>query len=371
MSRAATGRTARTRTAMTRTAMTRAVLAFPGDLEAPTGGYAYDRHMLEELPAQGVAIAPLPLGAGFPFPKPAQARAALSALAATAPGTVLLVDGLALGALPADGLRALGRPIVALIHHPLAEETRLDASQRAQLRASERAALATCRAVIATGAVSRRLLVANYGVPEEAIILASPGIDPAPRAAADGDPPRLLAIGSVIPRKAYDVLLEAVAGLGDLAFGLDIIGSLTLDPPTAAAITAQVAAFPDGRVRLLGARSRAELDTVFAQADVFVHPSLFEGYGMVLAEAMARGLPIVTSTGGAANDTVPDGAGLKVPPGDVTVLQASLRAVIADKALRRRLADASFAAGARLPSWADGARALAATLHRVAQENGA
>lgn len=343
----------------------RAVLAFPGDLATPTGGYAYDRRMLGELQALGLDIAPLPLGAGFPFPAPGAVAEALARLGATAPGTVLLVDGLALGVLPAAGLGALGRPIVGLVHHPLALESGLEAATQARLEGSERAALARCRAVVVTAPATARTLAADFAVPAAAITLALPGTEDAPRAPGDGDPPRLIAIGSVIPRKGYGVLLEAIERLGDLPFSLTIAGSLTLDPVTAADIRARADALPEGRVRLLGALPEAQLDRLFEAADIFVHPSLYEGYGMVLAEALKRGLPVVSTTGGAAAETVPDGAGLKVPPGDAGALAEALRAVICDRALRRRLADAAFAAGAALPTWADGARAIAATLTRV------
>jgi glycosyltransferase involved in cell wall biosynthesis len=344
----------------------RAVLAFPGDLATPTGGYAYDRRMLAELQALGLDIAPLPLGDGFPFPERAAVDEALARLQATAPDTVLLVDGLALGVLPAAGLAALERPIVCLVHHPLALESGLGDATRAHLAESERAALAQCRAVVVTAPATARTLAADFGVSACAITLALPGTQDAPRAPGSGDPPRLLAIGSAIPRKGYGVLLEALARLGDLPFSLAIAGSLTLDPATAADIRPQAEALPEGRVRLLGALPADALDRLYQEADIFVHPSLYEGYGMVLAEALKRGLPVVCTTGGAAAETVPDGAGLKVPPGDAGALAEALRAVIADRALRRRLADAAFAAGAALPTWADGARAIAATLVRAA-----
>jgi glycosyltransferase involved in cell wall biosynthesis len=94
--------------------------------------------------------------------------------------------------------------------------------------------------------------------------------------------------------------------------------------------------------------------------------SLYEGYGMVLAEAMAHGLPIVTTTGGAAAETVPDGAALKVPPGDAAALKVAIAQAIGDRALRRSLADAAFAAGAALPRWDDTARIVAAVIRDVA-----
>jgi glycosyltransferase involved in cell wall biosynthesis len=115
-------------------------------------------------------------------------------------------------------------------------------------------------------------------------------------------------------------------------------------------------------VRLLGAVNDKALDALYDKADLFVMSSLFEGYGMVLAEALQRGLPIVTTTGGAASETVPEGAGLKVPPGDAEALSNAIGEALANPALRRTLADAAFEAGDKLPRWEDTARIIAGVL---------
>jgi glycosyltransferase involved in cell wall biosynthesis len=120
------------------------------------------------------------------------------------------------------------------------------------------------------------------------------------------------------------------------------------------------------RVRLAGEAPEAALGAAYAGADLFVLPSLYEGYGMVLGEAMARGLPIVTTTGGAAAQTVPDAAALKVPPGDASALREALASAIADASLRARLSDASWLAGQGLPRWRDGAALIAQVLHSIA-----
>ena len=126
-----------------------------------------------------------------------------------------------------------------------------------------------------------------------------------------------------------------------------------------------------GRVVLAGAVAAAELERLYDAADVFVSPSLFEGYGMVLTEAMAHGLPLVASTGGAAAETVPDAAALKVPPGDVPALRDALRDMIADPDLRRARADAAWVAGQALPRWPDTAAKVAAVLKGVAAQEAA
>ncbi|MFG1422752.1 glycosyltransferase family 4 protein [Roseixanthobacter liquoris] len=347
--------------------MIAAAFAIPGALDLPTGGYAYDRAVLSRFPMDGLSLAHLALPAGFPAPSEAQVREALAALAATAPQTLLLIDGLALGALPAEGLAALDRRIVALIHHPFSLEAGLSAEERARLAASERAALARCVHVVATSPATGRTLIRDFGVDPARLTIAPPGSAPVARAPADGSPARLLAVGSLIPRKGYDVLIAALGQLKSFAWSLTIIGSLDLHPATAAQVRALIAAHGlDARITLAGARPAEDLAQAFAGCDLFVHPSLYEGYGMVLAEAMRHGLPMICTTGGAANETVPDRAALKVPPGDAESLAGALRICLLSPKERRRLADAAFAAGQKLPGWDDTAHLIAGALVRAA-----
>lgn len=340
-------------------------LVHPGDINTPSGGYAYDRRILAGLTAQGFDAVPLSLRGGFPYPTADEIGAALALLAATPPGTVLLADGLALGALPEAGLRRIGRPVVALVHHPLALETGLSEAVAARLLQSEAGALAAASAVIAVSPETHRMLVERFGVPPEKITLALPGTAPAARVPADGLPPRLIAVGSLTPRKGYGVLLDALDGLRDLDWTLTIVGSPDFEPETAREIAARAAAFGP-RIRLAGALDTEALDAAYAAADIFVHPSFYEGYGMVLAEALRRGLPVICTTGGAAGETVPDGAGLKVPPRDADALAAALRALLVDPARRRTMADAAFAAGTALPDWSDTVAVIGRVLMEVA-----
>jgi glycosyltransferase involved in cell wall biosynthesis len=224
----------------------------------------------------------------------------------------------------------------------------------------ERKALALATHVIATSAFTAAVLVRDFAVPANRISVALPGTDAAARATRSNGAPILLAVGAIIPRKGYHVLIEALAELADFDWHLRLVGSPARALGTAAALMHSIEARGlGGRVKCLGDLSADELARAYATSNIFVSSSFYEGYGMALAEAMARGLPIVTTTGGAAADTVPDAAGLKVPPGDVTGLRDALRRLIKDKELRLRLADASWHMGQQLPNWRDAAKVIA------------
>jgi glycosyltransferase involved in cell wall biosynthesis len=221
--------------------------------------------------------------------------------------------------------------------------------------------------VIVTSPQTRRDLAA-YDVADARVGVVLPGTEPAPLARGSGGPDvALLCVASLTPRKGHLVLLEALAALRELPWRLTCVGSPERDPACARAIACAVERHGLGdRVRMVGEQPEAGLQPFYEAADLFVLASHHEGYGMVLAEALARGLPIVATSAGAIPDTVPPTAGILVPPGDPPALAAALRRLLLEPALRRDLADGARAARARLPGWADAARAFAAELQRAA-----
>jgi len=346
------------------------VFAVPGDLATPTGGYGYDRRIIAELGALDWHVRVLDLGEGFPRPSAglrAQAGARLAALSSGAP---IVIDGLAYGVLPEVGER-LGAThrLLALVHHPLALETGLDSDGAAALRASERGALAYARRVIATSATTARLLTADYGVAPGRLTVVQPGTDravPPPRRARAGEV-ALLAVGSVVPRKGYDVLIAALAKLRDLSWRLVIVGDRGRSADTARQLDAEIVRHDlAGRISFAGVVTPERLAALYAAADLFVLASHFEGYGMAYAEAITAGVPVVGTSAGAIPETVPVGAGVLVPPGDADALAAALRRLIADHDERARLAVGARAAAAALPTWADSARLFAQALEGLA-----
>ncbi len=224
--------------------------------------------------------------------------------------------------------------------------------------------------MIVTSPLTAKILAGDFGVPRERITVAEPGTARKARATGSkSDIVNMLAVGSIVPRKGYGVLVEALHGLKRRNWKLRIAGTArSLETVNALRDQIRLSGL-DEHIQLLGAVPDRDLDNLFETADLFVMSSLFEGYGMVLGEALQRGLPIVTTTGGAASETVPDGAGLKVPPGDVAALRKALDDALADPGLRERLAEAAHRAGQNLPTWEDTARIIAGALKALPATN--
>jgi len=221
--------------------------------------------------------------------------------------------------------------------------------------------------VIVTSPATARELI-RYGVAAQSVHVVTPGTDPAPLASGSSAHPAsgglfLLCVAALIPRKGHAVLLEALAGLQDRMWTLHCVGSTTRHPDTANAVRSAIAARGlTERVRLHGEVPDTTLQALYGRADAFVLPTFFEGYGMVLAEALARGLPVVSTTPGAIPDTVPGDAGILVPPGDALALRAALAALLDDPARRVRVAAAARAARSALPTWPQAVARFAAAL---------
>lgn len=333
--------------------MAELVIAVPGEVGAPTGGYRYDARVLQEIAGRGHQASWLPLPTDFPLASPAAVEDALGRLRAVPKDATLVVDGLAFGALPAAGIEALGRPVAALVHHPLALEPGLDPADAARLDATERLALARAAVVLVTSDATRTTLAESYGVPGARIRVAEPGVDPVPKARGSGtDEVVILTVGAITPRKNQVALARALGRLKDLAWRWRVVGSLTRDTAYAGALDAAIteAGIRD-RVETLGEITEDALGAAFDGADLFALASRLEGYGMAYGEALARGLPVVAGEGAAAAALIPEKGGALVPPDDEAAIAAALRALVGDAEALARAARAARSAGVRLPRW--------------------
>ena len=343
----------------------------PGDWLTPTGGFTYDRRLVLALREAGWHVDLLRLDAEWPWPDAAALNAAQHAIESLPDGRRVIADGLAFGALPPALLQAHAHRLcwVALVHHPLHLETGLDAAQCQHLLHSETRALQHARRVLVTSAHTAAD-VAAMGVPAERIVVIEPGTDAAPvvgRPRRHDGPLQLLCVASLTPRKGHALLLQALAGLPRGDWELHNVGSLTRDPATTAQLLAMCDTAPlAGRVFWHGEVDAAQLQPFYARAELLLQPSLHEGYGMAVAEALAAGLPVLASDAGALAQTLPPDAGLHVPAGDVSALRDALARLLGDAALLERLAAGARAAALHLPRWPQQAQRLAALLDGLA-----
>ncbi|HEX2588370.1 MAG TPA: glycosyltransferase family 4 protein [Gaiellales bacterium] len=342
--------------------MTQLHLVVPADIHdprRPSGGNRYDRRVCEQLAASGWTVMLHATPGDWPHAA-GDACAALAAVLDAIPnGSLVIVDGLIASAADTVLLPRAGRlRLVVLVHMPLGQDGDPESRRR------EGAVLASAGAVVVTSEWSRTLLTELYDLPAGRMHVALPGVDVAPAVGGTETGGELLCVSTVTRAKGYDVLVEALASIAALGWSSTCVGSLDRDPGFTAATRAAVDdAGLSGRVRFAGACSDAELEELFRSADVLVHPSRSETYGMAVAEALAHGLPVIASDVGGVPEAIgssPSGPpGLLVPPGDVSALARALRSWLGDADLRRRLRAAAGERRSTLPSWSHTAAALA------------
>jgi len=364
--------------------MTRVHVVLPGDVDdprSPSGGNTYGRRVARELDALGWTVAKHRVAGSWPRPSAAEEAGLVRLLASVPDGETVLLDGLVACGVPEAVVPQSGRVrLVVIVHLPLAAEAGLPADVAAELDARERATLQAVDAIVVTSAAAARQLASPVFVAESGsatprqldgtppVFVAEPGTDPAPRATGTDGASALVCVAAVTPVKGHDVLVDALASVADLPWTCVCAGPLDRAPGHVAEVRRRIerAGLTD-RVRLVGPLDPAARDAAYAAADLAVAPSRTETYGMAVAEALARGLPLVATTGGALPDTVghaPDGTrpGLLVPPDDPAALAAALRRWFDEPALRAQLRAAATARVATLPTWTATAEAIAAAL---------
>jgi len=346
-------------------------LVVPGPLDQRTGGYLYDARIVAELADAGAPVTVHSIPGRFPDADEVGRAALDELLAGLDDGEPVVIDGLAAGGLPdVIAAHAPRLAIVALVHHPLADETGQSPEQVERFFASERETLRHVRGVIVTSPFTARRL-ADFGVLGNRVRVVEPGTDPAPLADGPGaaDPPRLVCVASLSPRKGHDLLVEALDRLRDLEWTCVCAGSTTRDAVYADQVLADVERRALGdRIEFVGELETAQLEDVYRTASLFVLPSYYEGYGMAYAEALARGIPVVGTTGGAIPDTVPTFASVLVPPGDVDALTGALEGLLIAPDRRDVLAEGARMHRQSLPGWPEQADRFRAAVDGLANQ---
>ncbi|WP_203300606.1 glycosyltransferase family 4 protein [Marinobacter sediminum] len=308
----------------------------PGDPGQNTGGYRYVRRAVDAINELGTRAVVTGLAGQFPRPDQRALAAMNHCLEQCPDSAVVVLDGLAIGAMPqVIEEHAQRLKLIALIHHPLADETGLSEEERQWFFEQERRALAAVAHVVTTSAFTVGRLAA-FGVSADRIDTAHPGVAIKARLQTNNDVrrapvPQLLCVGHLSQRKAQHQLVKALQNLQSLPWHCTLAGSLDRDSAYSQEVANQIRkAGLEGRVELTGEVAERRLLELYQQADVFVFPSLYEGYGMVIDEAIASGLPVITSDGGALANTGDQPGVLQYPAGDVEALESALRAWLSD-----------------------------------------
>jgi glycosyltransferase involved in cell wall biosynthesis len=337
------------------------------DPARPSGGNVYDRQVARGLTSIGWTVHEHAVPGNWPRPD-ATALATLARVLERIPDdAVVLLDGLVASTAPAVLVPLAGRlPLVVLVHMPLGHRPAPDAA--AKTRTRERTVLSAAAAVVTTSSWSQRRLREVYALPAGKVHVAPPAVDAAELATGTPTGETLLCVAAVTFDKGHDVLLDALTAMADLSWRCVCVGSLDRDPAFAERVRRR--ALDDGlgdRLSFPGPRTGAELGRSYAAADLVVLASRAETYGMVIIEALARGLPVITSEVGGVPEALGHDAdgmrpGLLVPPEDPPALAAALRAWLTDAELRRRLRQVAHARRESLPRWSNTTAILAEVL---------
>jgi glycosyltransferase involved in cell wall biosynthesis len=350
------------------------VFLVPGSIEGRTGGYEYDRRIAAGLAALGWSVDIRELDGPFPNPTPATLAGATRVLAAIPDGSIVVIDGLASSAMPEQIEHESSRlKMVALVHMPLGTEIGIDPDEGRRRASLERRALLASALVVVTGSGTLDAVV-QHGVDRRRVVVVEPGTEPAPLArgggaiaGTKGSPLELLCVATLNPGKGHEILFRALSAVRDRGWHVTCAGSLERSPATVERLRQLIRTLNlEQQVSFSGELHEEALAACYDRADVFVIATLRETFGMAVAEALARGLPVVATRTGAIPTLVGvEEAGLLVEPGDVEGLTVALNRVLDDRALRQRLAAGARHVREHLPTWTDASRKMAAALSRL------
>jgi glycosyltransferase involved in cell wall biosynthesis len=366
------------------------------DRDTPTGGTVYDQNLVTELRALGIAVRLHRLAGPWPETD-ASTQANLARALRAQPAC--LVDGILAGASPEVVAAAVesGHAVTLVVHLPISDELGLDPARRERYAALEGQAVRAASGVVCPSHWCAAELRQRYGRSDLGVAI--PGVTPAPAAPGSqhsGGAPRLLTLASLTPTKDQLTLVRAFARLTDLAWSADLVGFDVADPGYAARVRYEVAeAGLKDRIRVTGALTGSALDQRWDAADLLVLPSRVETFGLVVTEALARGIPAIVSAGTGAVEALQQGAavptdavqgtagptdamqgtagptdampGTAVPPGDPTALAAVLRRWLTEPTLRRAWQQSALARRGNLPGWQRTAEAVLSYLERPQQ----
>ncbi|OXM52297.1 glycosyl transferase [Amycolatopsis thailandensis] len=343
-------------------------VVLPNDIDdssTPSGGNVYDRRLCDGLAAAGVEVHEIAVPGNWPRPDTEARKALARELADLPAGAAVLLDGLVACGVPEVIVPAARRLAIAvLVHLPLADETGLSPSLATELDRLERETLGAVEAVVATSDWAARRLIEHHDLAPHRVHAVPPGVDKAEVASGSLDGTHLVCVANVTPRKGQGLLADALKSLRDLPWSCECVGAIRRETRYVERLRRHTLG---DRFTLTGPRSGEALEATYAAADLLVLPSRAETYGMVVTEALARGIPVLATAVDALPDTLgrsPDGSvpGMLVPGEDVSALAKALRRWLTEPELREQLRASARLRRETLTGWDETARGVAAVL---------
>jgi glycosyltransferase involved in cell wall biosynthesis len=334
-----------------------------GETGRKTGGYLYNARVIEGLRGRGTEVEEIVACGASPGEQRAAVRRFGSAFDPSM-FDVVVVDALAriVVAPHLDRWRSV-RPVVALVH----ELPGVAGGEPDHEREHEEPLLRADRIVAVSG--HGRSVLRGRGASAGRIRVVPPGFDNVTaRGLSPGsqeDPVRALCVAQWIPRKRILTLVEAWTLRERPGAVLELVGESDADPDYAARVRAAIQTAPPGSIVVSGRVDDARLGAAYASADLFVLPSRYEGYGIVYAEALACGLPVIACGVGPVPEVVGREAAILIEPDDARELCAALDLLLGDPMLRARMSAAAIRRASALPRWEDTIAGFEAVLRGI------
>lgn len=344
-------------------------LVIPAVAEVPSGGDVYNRRAAQGLHALGWQVRTAVVPGSWPHPDRIALRTLRDALAALPDGALVLLDGIIACCAPeiliphAHRLRT-----VVLVHLPLARELGLPAETARDLHRREGETLRGVGMAVVPSRWVAGHITREHDLRHTAVRVVAPGVDPAPVAPGFDGATNLLSLAAVTPTKGQDLIVDGLARVGDLDWHWRGVGARQRAPAFVSLLEQRISEHGIGEhAELPGPRVDRELAAALATADLLVVGSRTETFGMVITEALARGVPVVAFAVGGIPEALGKDSGGSVPgmlvqPEDPAALADALRVWLENPLRRSRLRASALDRRGILNSWEDTARRLADAL---------
>lgn len=311
----------------------------PGALEQLTGGYIYDQKIITGLSEKGYRVVIHNPGNDFPFPGRESLDQYHKILKAIEPGETVIIDSLALG--PAEEIISLfsaQNPMVALMHLPLFMNPSFNEKEKKFFRLQETSVLSKMRVIIAVSRHTEQV-IQECGVDPSKIQVISPRAESLKRKEKYPVAPRsLLCVANYTRNKGHSMLIEALCNQENSDWIMRCYGDQTMEKDCFAKLQQRVKSYGlENRILFNGPRPQEALPEIYLSSDLFILPSEYESYPMVLAEALVHGVPVVAAKAGGIPEVVPEGAGVFFKPRSIQSLGAAINAVIGNNGLYKNL----------------------------------